>query len=679
MRGSHAFNVDNTSQLFVNPSSTMTRMLGAASSSSSSSARTSLSLDTVAEFERKYRAGRRLGSFSSLEGSRRRSSAPSTASVLGKRSSSDAGLTTSDTVDKRRRMVENMSEQEVSDAMDAVTRQMPSFMSQLEDSPGLLELHHVGPAFAHLQTSIQDFASRFGHGDLTPNERCVWPLHQLETRHLPLMLITQYLADGSQYGWRNFFTVPESRTALVFAVIGEWLTERVFNHTAFGFDSESLRQLEDMDREYLHFDAVLRNKKRAKLINAFLSRDKDQVKSNLKNAVEELVDELLLVLDPVLVPGLHLSPAKWRRGRRGDDMRQELTEIVHQAATLHRAIRVLGENGTIVRIAPSVQKGSEYHSNAPFVVVNPKMVKDTRDHAKDGDAAKLLIKMTCFSRVEAYVPHGPDAEELMQLEKDFRKEMIHHGEGDDETFDWEEWVHRTWPELPRECIGDIQRKYIGKALSDAEGGDVKMHGAYVTTYMHLANHHVYCEWDVDEDKQHGRPTEFKLKQHRVLDGEFDSYIEEHDDDDNLDLYCPRPIPKSKRITLKQAVARAVRESGLGWRYGIEAGAREIWNFLCLWEPLLETSAVVWFVQSWIRGGYAADGMRNLAALATSEGRDKLVKELLGKYRQVRPQVLKTVKDAKKVGGAVTDEVKKAVKIQPVETATPMGVVPGIKA
>jgi hypothetical protein len=64
----------------------------------------------------------------------------------------------------------------------------------------------------------------------------------------------------------------------------------------------------------------------------------------------------------------------------------------------------------------------------------------------------------------------------------------------------------------------------------------------------------------------------------VLDGEFESDIEEHDNDDNLDLYCPQPIPKSKRITLKQAVARAVRESDLGWCYGIEAGAREIWNF-----------------------------------------------------------------------------------------------------
>jgi hypothetical protein len=102
------------------------------------------------------------------------------------------------------------------------------------------------------------------------------------------------------------------------------------------------------------------------------------------------------------------------------------------------------------------------------------------------------------------------------------------------------------------------------------------------------------------------------------------------------------------------------------------------TFLCRWEPLLKTSAVMWFIQSRIRGRYAANGMRNLAALATSEGRDKLMKELLDKCRQVRPQVLKTVKDAKKIGVAVTAGVKKAVKIQPVETATPMGVVTGTK-
>jgi hypothetical protein len=98
--------------------------------------------------------------------------------------------------------------------------------------------------------------------------------------------------------------------------------------------------------------------------------------------------------------------------------------------------------------------------------------------------------------------------------------------------------------------------------------------------MTLGNHYFYCERDAAEDKEQERTTEFKLKQHRVLDGEFESYIEEHDDDNNLDLYCPRPIPKSKRITFKQAVARAARESGLGWRYGFEAGAREIWTFLC---------------------------------------------------------------------------------------------------
>jgi hypothetical protein len=165
---------------------------------------------------------------------------------------------------------------------------------------------------------------------------------------------------------------------------------------------------------------------------------------------------------------------------------------VHQAATLHRAIRGLGEDGTIVRIALYVQKGSEYHSTAPFVV-NPKMVKETKHHAKDGDAAKLVIKITCFGRVEAYVPHSPDAEELMQLEESFREEMIHYREGDNETFDWEEWAHRTWLELPRECVGDIQTKFIGKALSDAEGGDTKMRGAYVTTYVNLGNHYVYCE------------------------------------------------------------------------------------------------------------------------------------------------------------------------------------------
>jgi hypothetical protein len=55
-----------------------------------------------------------------------------------------------------------------------------------------------------------------------------------------------------------------------------------------------------MDREYLRFDVFLRNKKRSRLINTVLTRDKEQVKSNLTNAIKELVDELLTVLEPLL-------------------------------------------------------------------------------------------------------------------------------------------------------------------------------------------------------------------------------------------------------------------------------------------------------------------------------------------------------------------------------------------
>jgi hypothetical protein len=143
--------------------------------------------------------------------------------------------------------------------------------------------------------------------------------------------------------------------------------------------------------------------------------------------------------------------------------------------------------GYLARTEPSLalphpyREASEYHSTAPFVVGNPKMVKETKHNAMDGDPAKLVIMMTCFGRIEAYVPHGPDAEELIQLEKTFQEEMIHYGERDDETFDSAEWAHRTWLEPPRECVGDIQRKFIGKAVSDAEGRDTKMRRAYVTT------------------------------------------------------------------------------------------------------------------------------------------------------------------------------------------------------
>jgi hypothetical protein len=135
---------------------------------------------------------------------------------------------------------------------------------------------------------------------------------------------TWQMAHGSQYGWRNFFTVPESRQALVLAIIGEWSTERVLNHIAIGFDREFLGQLEDMDCEYLYFDAFLRNKKRARLINKFFTRDKEQVKSSLTNAIKELVDGLLTLLKPLLNICRPELSKEWSGRHRGGNIEQHL-------------------------------------------------------------------------------------------------------------------------------------------------------------------------------------------------------------------------------------------------------------------------------------------------------------------------------------------------------------------
>lgn len=601
MQGSRLFNIDNGGQRYmIKPTSAIaSQMSGALASSSPTSARSSFTLDSVAEFERKHRAGRRLGSFGFQGGRRRSSSVSVNDSILGKRSSVDDSQDSSEPNGKRRRL----SQEQVSATVDAVIEQIPHFVTKLEDSPGLLRLYHVGPIFSHFQNEIQLFTEHYFDYAITPEQRSAWPLHELESRYLPLMLITQYIADGSQYGWRNFFTNSESRSVLASGIIGEWLSERVFNHTAFGFDSETIRQLEDMDREYLHFDAFTRSKKRAIMIKAFLARDKRQVQSNLIKAGEELAEELLTVLEPLL-PTFFASKQGHDVTALHDEIKDALTDLVTRAAIFHRAIRVLGEDGTLVRIAPAVQKGSQYYRTAPFIISNGAMVTKTKHHGiSNGQEGKLKIKMTCFPRVEAYVPHGPDAEELTQLEHAFKTEMIEKGEDDVavEAFDWEDWAHRTWPELPRDCVGDVQRTFYGKALSDEEGGDVKMLGAYVTTYPHLASHRVYCEWDVPET------TKEQEKIEEIMD-------EDEDGDGELN-----PVPKSKRISLKQAIAQARREAG-AWRYGVEDGAREIWNFVCRWEPLVETGALVWFIQSWIRGGHVADSMSGLASLATPEGR-----------------------------------------------------------
>ena len=627
-------------------------------------------------FERRNGLGNRLGSFDSF-GMRTPSITRATFGSNGKRKLSETGeeAESRGSANKRRRSKGAEFSTEEIDQIYVVLADQAQIIRQ---HPEHLTLEHIGPLFNYVTGSIQSFSEEHFSFELTLEQREAWPLHQLSSRYLPLMLITQYIADGSQHGWRHFFTTPASRSALVSGVIGEWVRQRVFNHTCFGMSAENIEKLEDMDRKYLHHDAFLRSKKRAAMVQEMLRKDPRGCRKDLFEAVDELSDELMAVLMPLMPESIF---AYSRSGRyfnedtsstiavdAKEEIRAELAGIIAGAARLHRGMRVMGKDGTIIRIAQPVQKGEQYYESAPFEIVNEKMVKETKHHglkagAKKHEDGKLKIKMTCFPRVEAYVPHGPDYEQMAEQELKERQLLV-----DGKELDWDQ-VEGFWPDLPQEIVREQERDH-GKE-------NVRKTGSYVTIYPRLTCHQVYCEW------MPPRPEK------KVAFKDSEAVQVENSEDENNDYQPTRrlnaaeqhanrtygePLPKIQHISLKEAVKRARNDAGW-FKHTFEDGLRTTWNGFCRWEGPAELALTVgslsWYIYHWYcnrsppgyqsvkeLGLHTTQGWRQLDAAARAK-----VLEVSEKGRRSAYKVLGKVQNAGKQGQRVTvnivEEVKKA--------------------
>ena len=181
----------------------------------------------------------------------------------------------------------------------------PSLLNGMCNDPRALELYEIQPLLDHIRNSIISFTEQYFSFELAQSERDIWPLHFLTTKYLPLLLTTQYIADGSQYGWRSLFTSSQTRPYLVAAIIGEYLKHHVFNATAFGFPEEVVEKLEDDDREYLHYDAFVRSKRGGLVMRVWfeeLEREDMMRKAvgRLRSCAEVLAEELLAVVEPLM-------------------------------------------------------------------------------------------------------------------------------------------------------------------------------------------------------------------------------------------------------------------------------------------------------------------------------------------------------------------------------------------
>lgn len=429
--------------------------------------------------------------------------------------------------------------------------------------PRALELGEMSALFVRLQEMSFRFADRHFNHKLTARQEAAWPLHLLSTRYKPLMLMTQFIADGSHYGWRNFFTKPEHRVPLIHGIIGEWCKHRIFNHTAFSVPEEHQELLETVDHVFIHYDAFVRSKKRAEILESLKfdygddddNEDDpyfpDEHSNNLDVASFELAGHLLQLIEPLLPPPIYdplrdsSRPVEVDRELANSshfDIFMELVDLFRLAGSLHLCIRLTGLNGTIVRIAPHLPKGSVYDRSPDTnnICVNADFCNATKPK-RTGSRDVLQVKMTCWGRVEAVVPHGPD-----RLQLECHRDEIQKTLGEDAPFTWKDVEDRVFPVLPydlqkddagravaetetpvpgtgwsiriAQAAAEEKRKYtfgkkgglddgedeLSSSSSAAEGGDEAkprppkpLRGSFVTVYPNVAPANVYCVWAND--------------------------------------------------------------------------------------------------------------------------------------------------------------------------------------
>ncbi|KAL2393626.1 hypothetical protein ABEF93_004279 [Exophiala dermatitidis] len=477
--------------------------------------------------------------------------------------------------------------------------------------PRALELGEISALFVRLQEMSFRLSQRHFDFKLTATQEAAWPLHLLSTQYKPLMLMAQYIADGSRYTWRSFFTKPEHRVPLIHGIIGEWFKHRIFNHTAFGVPDEQLKELEAIDREYIHYDAFVRCKKRAEVLERLkfgYGNDDDNDEdpyfpdehgNNLDVAAFELAGHLVQLLEPLLPPPI-FDPLRAKTDRTGMEKERadslyheifmDLFDLIRLAASLHLSIRFTGIEGTIVRIAPHMAKGSVYDTspNANNICVNAQFVNATKPLTV-GPRDALQVKMTCWGRVEAVVPQGPDR---LDLE---RQADVASAEDFDGVF----------PVLPY----DLQESNAGRAAveHDEPLPGTEWSIALANAAAEESRGHRYGKRQVDsDDEEEGDSSEDDetTKASKPLRG---SFVTVYPNVAPSNLYCvwvddapsalmPVGAANSRPETLEEAVAEARRAKGIYYRIE-DLGIQAV-------NTVLKYRAQEWAVATGVLGGLA---------------------------------------------------------------------------
>jgi len=307
----------------------------------------------------------------------------------------------------------------------------------LREHPQPLSLSQISDLFHVVQSHTEEFArtwygrSNNGNVQEVVKNMLQFPIHDLELKYPALYLTTVNVldastTDGASHGWLKFFAHPDYRQYLVYAILGEWFTQRIFKDTAFGLPPTKQQKMhEDADTAYLYFDSFVRAKERSKLVAQFVNAESTESTTEwLEREASKLADELLTVLSPMhsctSVADQQGRPQNKLGEIQRKQMRHSLIDLISQCAALNWSIVRSGEDGTVIRIADRLENGKRFWPTAPMHCVN----QDTMDRIPDASEQNAIpvVKMTCWARIEAFVPHGLDMIQMAQIEEHARKE-----------------------------------------------------------------------------------------------------------------------------------------------------------------------------------------------------------------------------------------------------------------
>ena len=318
-------------------------------------------------------------------------------------------------------------------------------LEELAKNPRALTLEEASDALLIVRDLIRSFSTKHFEYDMTAEERHDWPLADLQDHNPELVASCAYVADGSQYGWRQLFTESYCRPRLVQGLLAHYLVEHVFKHTCFGLNDGELANLEDtVLKKYIHYDGFVRAKQLARAIGAILDTKAIEDRSfDRFMAVTALSTQILSTIKPL-----------FHKGYIDVNAEIDLKAILSDAQALAISLRLTGANRTVLRFSfPS--KHSKYQLSGGQNCLNVARVDATQHHAPDLDRDELRVKIPCWPTIIATVPSGPDM-------LDFK---------DDPTL----------------------KERAGKPLSTYIGAPEDNPGAFVTEVF-LTPSDVYCEW-----------------------------------------------------------------------------------------------------------------------------------------------------------------------------------------